>query len=106
MEDCRRPEQFRLLMEALAEWRKEHPDEPTGFDLLAESVDESPYSLGEWVESIEYFYDWLGQNQRHANFQSLLGFLHCCVQAAGSGPERLPLKDLLVEMLDTYGFQG
>lgn len=103
---CRAPEQLRLLLEALAEWRKEHPNEPNGFALLADFVDESPYGLGEWIEAVEYFYNWLGQKQRCAGLRCMLGYLHCCVEAAGSGPERLPLKDVLTDMLETYGFQG
>lgn len=105
-EACESPRQFAMIVEALDEHSKEQPDKPNGFALLAEQVNDSPYDLGEWVEALEYFYDWLEQHQRRGAFQTMLGFLGCSVESLPSLAEKPPLKDLAADMLDEYGFQG
>ena len=105
-EACESPQQFAVVIEALDEHAKENPDSPNGFALLAEQVNDSPYDLGEWVEALDYFYDWLEQHQRHGAFQTILGFLGCSVESLPSLAEKPPLKDLAADMLDEYGFQG
>jgi hypothetical protein len=105
-EACESPRQFAIVIEALDEYAKENPDEPNGFARLAEQVNDSPYDLGEWVEALEYFYDWLEQNQRTGAFKTILGFLGCSVESLPSLADKPPLRDLAADMLDEYGFQG
>lgn len=106
VEACETPRQFALMVEALDEHAKEHPGEATGFEILAEQVNHSPYALGDWVEAIEYFYDWLEQNQRQVAFKVMLPFLGCCVESLQGLADKPPLSDLLTDMLDEYGFEG
>ncbi|MBC2594361.1 hypothetical protein H5P28_08835 [Ruficoccus amylovorans] len=105
-EACESPRQFAMLVEALDQHAKENPDDANGFTRLAEQVNDSPYDLGEWVEALEYFYDWLEQNQRTGAFSTMLGYLGCSVESLPSLAEKPPLRDLVSDMLDEYGFQG
>ncbi len=105
-EACESPRQFAMIIEALDEHAKENPDEPNGFVLLADQVNDSPYGLAEWLEAMEYFYDWLEQNQRTGAFKTMLGYLCCSVESLPSLANKPPLKDLVSDMLDEYGFEG
>ncbi|MEM8549925.1 MAG: hypothetical protein AAGF10_03980 [Verrucomicrobiota bacterium] len=105
-EACATPKQFAMLLEALDEHGKEHPEGQGGFTALAEEVNDSPYSLEDWAAAIEYFYDWLEQNGRHASFAVILPYLSCSVEAVASVAERPALIAVLTDMLDEYGFDG
>lgn len=102
-----RPVCFSLIMEALSEYAKEHPDGVPGFTLLTREVDESSYGLADWLDSLEYFYAWLAQHGRVApGLPLLLQYLSCCVEAGRGAPADYPLRGILEEMLDQYGFQS
>lgn len=102
---CKSPKQFSLLVEAFDEHSKEHPGEQNGFRLLAGFVDDSQYDLAQWIEALEYFYDWLGQNERKSpDLKLLLEYLSCCAEAGSGAPAGFPLQGLLEEMLDRYGY--
>jgi len=104
---CETPKQFSLLVEAFDEHAKEHPYAPHGFDLLADHVDDSPYSLESWIVAIEYFYDWLAENKRTSpGFAQLLDYLSCCAESQKDLPQREALRDILADMLDQYGLQS
>lgn len=104
-EACQTPQQFSLLVEAFDEHAKVHPYAPNGFDLLSEYVDESPDSFADWIVAIEYFYDWLSENGRMSpGLAQMLEYLSCCVEAQKGLPHREPLRDVLADMLDQYGF--
>ncbi|WOO43104.1 hypothetical protein [Rubellicoccus peritrichatus] len=104
---CQKPKQFSLMVEAFDEYSKEHPSRQDGFQLLAEFVDDSTYGLSEWIEALEYFYDWLAQNERETpSLLQLLEYLSCCKEAGSSAPVGFPLQGLLEEMLDRYGYDG
>ncbi len=99
---CRTPDQFSQMVEAFDQYAKEHPQGPNGFDLLAEQVDASPYTLADWIAAMETFYGWLSDKRRQAALQSMLGYLACCSESAANHPIRPALTDLLEEMLQTY----
>ena len=99
---CQSPDQFSLMVEAFDQHAKEHPQGPNGFDLLAEQVDASPYSLADWIAAMETFYGWLSDKRRQAALRSMLGYLTCCSESAANHPIRPALTDLLEEMLQTY----
>lgn len=103
---CQSPRQLSLIVEAIDAHAKEHPDEHSGFVELAQHADDSPYAMAEWIEAIEYFYDWLAQNNRSSpGIRNLLQYLDCCKQAGSSAPPGYPLVALLEEMLDRYGLE-
>ncbi len=97
------PWQFRLMSEALDQ-RNDGPK--NNWPLLVESVDESPYSLSEWLAAWEFFSQWLAAQNRQAEFSIMMGYLDCCSEWM-EGKSVLPPFDLLVEeMLEAFGFEG
>ena len=104
-ENCHKPAQFALIVEALDEYVKEYPEVTNGLAVITEHVNDSVYGLAQWVEAIEYFYEWLGQNQLNAGLVSLLEYISCCTQSPQSFGGKIPLRDVLTDMLDQYGFE-
>jgi hypothetical protein len=71
---------------------------------LLEAVDESPYSLRQWVDAFVVLGQWLDARNSRASFQDQLGYLGCACEAAGAGANLTPLSVVVSEMLDDYGF--
>ena len=101
------PLQFRLLAEALAAHCTKNPgDKKDVYSLLIESVNESPYSLSEWLGAWEFFSQWLAKRNRKGGFAVMLGYLDCCSQYI-EGKGVIPTFNAQVEeMLEAYGFEG
>lgn len=105
-EASRNPERLRLILEALQEFAREHPEARPGWEVLLESVDQSDASLREWLEALDRFYAWLGKSSRVAGLRSMLGYVTCCDESRRSDPAALSLPDTLEEMLADYGYDG
>jgi len=103
---CAIPNQFSLMAEAFYEHGKENPSSRTGFELLVEQVDDSPFSLAEWVAACEQLYGWLGHNDRQGAFSTVLGYLQCTAEYVSTTFPHEKFDDLVAEMLDAYGFEG
>lgn len=104
---CNDTKRFCLMMEAFSEHAKENPEGENAFNLLLRHVRASKFDLPSWMISIEYFYNWLDQNNRHASLINILGFIKGCESSKSSGDIsiKLNLKELLTRMLDRYGYQ-
>jgi hypothetical protein len=80
-----------------------------GTDLLSwfAVVDDSPYSLSDWLRSLLVFDDWLSfRGVTLRPMGSILGYLECCALGL-TNP--LPLPDFpawLLENLERYGFDA
>lgn len=70
--------------------------------MLKEAVDESAYSLKEWVYSLNILFHWAARHGKEARFKHMLGYIHCCTQTDTSRP----LADIVEGMLDEYGYSG
>ncbi len=101
------PRQFQLMANALAAHNsKDSEDKRDGWPLLVENVDESPYTLKEWLEAWEFFHHWLHIRNRRASFLNRLGYLACCAQYLEGKTIYPAFVVLLEEMLEGYGFEG
>lgn len=73
---------------------------------LLDAVDDSPYSLRQWVDAFIVVGQWMDARGLRAGFQDQLGYVHCACEAAGAGANLTPLAALVSEMLDSYGFES
>jgi len=72
---------------------------------LLEEVDESHYSLRQWVDALVVLGHWLDAHGFTAELQDQIGYASCACDAAGAGVHVAPLSSLVSEMLDAYGFE-
>lgn len=70
-----------------------------------QTVDESSYSLQEWLEALVYFQKWLQENKKGKNFPDQIEYISCCIQGSSNTGRLLTLLDLLKSYLNTYGVQ-
>ncbi len=103
--NCEQPRQLTLILEALDEYQREHPDVKSTVTLLIDYANDSPYDIAQWLSAVEYFYQWLEQNSRIAGLTPILEYISCCTQSTQAFGGKMPLKDILSDMLDQYGFQ-
>lgn len=74
--------------------------------ILLDAVDESPYSLGQWIDAIIVVDKWLDERGLEAPFQAQLGYVSCACEAAGAGATLTTLHSVVSEMLADYGFDS
>ena len=100
------PRQFQIMADALAAHNSSDSDDKRdGWPLLVENVDDSPYTLKEWLEAWEFFHHWLQNRNRPTSFFNMLSYLACCGQYLEGKAVYPAFIVLLEEMLEGYGFE-
>ncbi len=73
--------------------------------VFLEAVDESHYSLADWIEALAAFDRWLqerGEGRRP--WREIVGYIHCCTLMASPGVALGNLKVIVDQSLIEYGF--
>ncbi len=97
---------FNVVIKLIYKFTRSNPNGHKGVECFFNSVDESPYSLSQWIEAVEYFSNWLDTNQRTTPWPTLLGYLSCCSESPENKNIKHNLKSLLKDMLEVYGYEG
>jgi hypothetical protein len=71
---------------------------------LLDAVDDSPYSLSQWIDAFIVVGQWMEVRGLRASFGDQLGYVHCACESAGTGANLTTLSAVVSEMLDDYGF--
>lgn len=83
----------------LASWSEEDRD------YLFSVVEESDYSLADWVEALCSFEQWLTEKEeRRRPWREMAGYLHCCTLMASPGVPSGKLKVIVYQALTDFGF--
>ncbi len=87
------------------------PTPPAGWteperEALLEAVDNSPYSLGDWLEAIAAFETWLkGRGERRRPWRDIVGYIHCCTLMESPGIPLGKLNIIVNQALIEFGFE-
>lgn len=100
------PKAFNSTIKQIYLFTKSNPNGHSAIADLYNSVDNSPYSLREWIDAIEYFSSWLEESERTSPWTTMLGYLRCCSESPDNKDIKHNLKSLLKDMLKTYGYEG
>lgn len=74
---------------------------------LIDHIDDSNYSASDWVIALATFDQWLENSGVEARpLDSMSGYVHCCTMTSAETLAAPPLDDLLVKMLDEFGFDA
>lgn len=74
-------------------------------EALLEHVDESDYSLVDWVEALTAFDAWLtDQGESRRPLAEMRGYIHCCTYMNSPRLSLPILKVLVVKALTEFGF--
>jgi hypothetical protein len=90
-----------MTAETLAGWTPEERE------ALFSAVDESDYSLDDWLEALGSFCAWLeegGESRRP--WREMTGYIHCCTRMAAPGIALANLKVIVFQALTEFGFQS
>lgn len=97
---------FNLLAKYLYQSAKTQPDSSKGVTALFQQVDDSVYSLKEWIEAIAFFHEEIEKRGQKTDFITLLGYLRCCALSPENKTRKRNFCELISEMLDDYGFEA
>lgn len=90
-----------LGVDALGRWTPEEQE------ALFSAVDDSDYSLADWIEALAVFCDWLdGQGESRRSWRDMTGYVHCCTRMAAPGIALGNLKVIVYQALTEFGFQS
>lgn len=106
LSSCATLEQFAIIFQYLFKAFKSHPDGHGVVTKFFKMVDNSSYSLSEWIETIEIFHTWLNSQKRQTEFLKMIGYLQCSDLAPDNLEIKHEFKDLVSDMLKTYGYVG
>lgn len=94
-----------VLLNNFRNFLKKYPQ----FDLdsLFVEVDQTDYSLPDWVEALMAFERWLEhEGASNRPFREILGYIHCCTQINPPTVSLASLKVIVSESLTGFGFDG
>jgi hypothetical protein len=75
-------------------------------DSFYEAVDDSDYSLKDWVAALGAFQSWLEEHgELRRPWREIVGYIHCCTRMAAPGVALGFLKVIVYEALTEYGFE-
>jgi len=78
------------------------------FSTFAEEVDQSDYSLIDWVDAIVGFDQWLTKAQPHyesRDFSHMVGYLHCCQMTLSDNLAKPKMRDAVDRCLEDFGYE-
>ncbi len=100
------PQSFNTITKLIYRFTRSNPNGHQAVSVLFNSVDNSQYSLSEWIEAIEFFSNWLDERERRTPWPTLLGYLSCCSESPENKDIKHNLTLLLKDMLTTYDYEG
>lgn len=77
--------------------------DPVVCGMLLESVDQSSFSLSDWIEALRKVGNWLDIQGLAMELDEQIGYVSCAGASAGAGANLTHLPSLVDEMLETYG---
>jgi hypothetical protein len=70
---------------------------------LLEEVDESDFSLCDWMEALLVLNQWLEERSLKLPISDNVGYVSCAVASAGTGANLSHLPSLVADLLEQYG---
>ena len=81
--------------------------EAGGLDELLDAVDDSDYSLVDWIEAFLAFDEWLeGKGEERRPLSEMRGYIHCCTFTNSPHLSSPVLKVIVIKALTEFGFDA
>ena len=102
----RTPEQFTIVARLIYQHAKSNRTGAIISEKILALVNRSPFSLGDWIGSVEYFHQWLVASGKKIDFSAMLEYLECCAASPEARKGRHTLIAVVQDMLDTHGYDA
>ncbi|MCF6312293.1 MAG: hypothetical protein L3J39_07555 [Verrucomicrobiales bacterium] len=87
--------------------RADEQDLPEIFDQLFSQVDQSDFSLHDWLTALLGFDTWLSQRSISSRpLANMISYIHCCTLSLSDSLPPPDLSLLTLKLLDQYGFDA
>lgn len=75
-------------------------------ETLFAAVDDSDYSIADWIEALGAFEAWLEERgEARRPWREIVGYIHCCTLMASPGVDLGNLKVIVFKALTEFGFE-
>ena len=102
---CDTPKQWGALQELLAQ--VEQGLQSHTINHLIEQVDQSDFSLTDWINALLSFDQWLSKHNSHLRpVDNMISYIHCCTLTLSDSLAPPDLAKLTNKMLSQYGFDA
>lgn len=105
-DSCSSEDELKTIIYYLGHTLQSIPDKKEAGLLLFNHVDDSEYQLDQWIRAIHFFHQWLEKEGRKSTLIKMLGYIHCCSDSPENKTLKYELKDILDDMIKTYGYVG
>ncbi len=102
----RTPEQFAVMSRLIYQFIKSNASGEQVTEMFLNLVNQSPFAIGDWIDSINYFHQWLISNRKKIDFVPMLQYLECCVASPDAKKGRHTLLALVEDMLAVHGYEA
>jgi hypothetical protein len=102
----RTPEQFAVMARLIYQYIKSNASGEQITEIILTLVNQSPFALGDWIDSVHYFYQWLLAHRKKIDFVPMLQYLECCVASPDAKKGRHTLLALVEDMLAVHGYEA
>ena len=100
------PVSLNIIIKLIYKFTRSNPNGHQAIENLFKSVDDSPYSLHEWIDAVQLFSEWLEERDRESPWPTMLGYLRCCSESPENKDIKNNLVTLLSDMLKAHGYEG
>lgn len=101
----RSPSKFTVLTRLIYQYGRSHPHGDQVSEMILKFTNESPFSLSDWIDAIEYLYLWLQNSNRKTDFFPMLKYLECCVASQDAKEAGQTFLGLVEDMLNVFGYE-
>ena len=100
------PEKLMVLMRLIYQFTKKHPNDAPIVEQIFRRVNNTQYSLSDWIDAIAYFHSWLTERKLKIDLQPMIRYLTCCTEAPDAAKSGHALVALAEDMLATYDYEA
>jgi len=98
------PEVIKNFASLVDRFDLENPSQ-RGFDKVAELMDESGFSLSDWLEALSIFQNWLIHSQQTSAVSEIFSYIHCCAVSPEGKSGATSLSHLVGSALSEHGME-
>ncbi|MGF1484374.1 MAG: hypothetical protein ACFBZ8_08415 [Opitutales bacterium] len=106
IDGCDTTDELAEIARLLSRHPLRHPSDTGPMMRIRTLAEAHSYPVTGWLGGLAVLQSWIQAQERESDFDKMLGFVSCCAEAGDQKPARPELRDEVMDMLETFGFEG